>query len=63
MPLLINYLKLLKEINAETKKTVIVITHNQPIADIADKVIKLRSGEIVEMHENPAPMSPDEIEW
>jgi putative ABC transport system ATP-binding protein len=44
-------------------KTVLVITHNAAIAPAADRVIKLRSGEIHEMHDNPNPEPPEEITW
>lgn len=56
-------LKLLRDINKETGKTVIIITHNQPIADMAQRVIKMRSGEIVENYLNNNPEDPDSIEW
>lgn len=56
-------LKLLCDINKETGKTVIIITHNQPIAEIAQRVIKMRSGEIVENYVNNNPADPDLIEW
>ena len=56
-------LKLLRDINKETGKTVIIITHNQPIADMAQRVIKMRSGEIVENYINNNPADPDSIEW
>lgn len=56
-------LKLLRDINKETGKTVIIITHNQPIADMAERVIKMRSGEIVENFINSNIVDPDLIEW
>lgn len=56
-------LGLLCDINKETGKTVIIITHNQPIAEIAQRVIKMRSGEIVENYINDSPADPDMIEW
>jgi putative ABC transport system ATP-binding protein len=56
-------LKLLKDINKETGKTVVIITHNQPIADMAMRVIKMRSGEIVENYINKNPADPEMIEW
>lgn len=59
----IKVLKLLKEINRETEKTVMIITHNQPISEMADRVIKMRSGNIVEIVENRDPIDPDEIVW
>ena len=56
-------LKLLKDINENTGKTVIIITHNQPIANMAKRIIKMRSGEIVENYLNNNPIDPDLIEW
>jgi len=56
-------LNLLRNINKETGKTVIIITHNQPIAFVAMRVIKMRSGEIVENYINDSPADPDMIEW
>jgi hypothetical protein len=40
-----------------------VITHNGALADAGDRVVRLRSGEIVEMHENEEPTPPEEIVW
>lgn len=56
-------LNLLRDINRETGKTVVIITHNQPIAEIAGRVIKMRSGEIVENYINACPADPEAIEW
>jgi len=56
-------LSLLHKINREFKKTVIIITHNMAIGDMADRVIKMRSGRIVEIKENPNPIPPERIEW
>jgi putative ABC transport system ATP-binding protein len=56
-------LKLLRDINRETGKTVIIITHNQPIASMAKRVIKMRSGEVVENCINTNPLDPEMIEW
>jgi len=56
-------LKLLSKINKEMKKTVMVITHNAAIGQMADRVIRLRSGHITEDHYNENPISPERIEW
>ena len=56
-------LMLLKKINEESGKTIILITHNQPIADIAHRVIKMRSGSIVDIKLNENPINPELIEW
>ncbi|WP_066501582.1 ABC transporter ATP-binding protein [Abyssisolibacter fermentans] len=56
-------LSLLSKINRDYKKTILVITHNAPIAQMADRVIRMRSGKIVENKENKNPMDPERIEW
>lgn len=56
-------LKLLQDTCRETGKTVIVITHNQAIADMSDRIITVRSGKVADMRLNPAPRSVDDIEW
>jgi putative ABC transport system ATP-binding protein len=56
-------LSLLHKINREFHKTVIIITHNMAIGAMADRVIKMRSGRIVEIKENENPISPERIEW
>ena len=56
-------LKLLHDVSKERKRLVIVVTHNQALKDMADKVIRIKSGKIesVEINENPKPI--EEIEW
>lgn len=56
-------LKLLSKINREMKKTVMVITHNAAIGQMADRVIRLRSGKITDDHYNENPINPERIEW
>lgn len=56
-------LDVLKQIHQEKKSSVLLITHNQEIAKIADMVITLRSGEILNVSENVAPLSPMEVVW
>lgn len=59
----ISILSLLNKVNKDYSKTVIVITHNAPIANMADRVIKMRSGKIMENIINENPISPERIEW
>lgn len=59
----IQILKVLKNVNEKYKNTVIVITHNASIAQMADKVIKMRSGQITEINFNDNPISAERIEW
>ena len=56
-------LSLLHKINRGFHKTVVIITHNAAIGDMADRVIKMRSGKIVEIKENVNPIPPERIEW
>lgn len=59
----IKVLKLLRDINQTMNKTVVVITHNQPIAQMADRVIKMRSGKVSEIYKVQNPLDPENIEW
>ncbi|MBR5992540.1 MAG: ABC transporter ATP-binding protein [Lachnospiraceae bacterium] len=56
-------LKLLEDTCVNTGKTVIVITHNQAITQMADRVISVKSGKIesVRMNDNKLPV--EEISW
>jgi putative ABC transport system ATP-binding protein len=56
-------LRLLVDLKDQLGKTVILITHNGAISPVADRVIRLRSGQIVEVHTNPEPVLPEEIVW
>ncbi len=59
----ITILGLLRKVNRDMRKTVIVITHNSDIAYMADRVIRMRSGMIVEDHINESPMAVEDIKW
>jgi len=56
-------LEVLKKINEELGTTVAVITHNSAVAGMADRVIRIRSGEIAEITKNEKKLSPDELTW
>ena len=56
-------LKLLLSMAREYGKTIIIVTHNQNIAKMADTVIHVKNGKIREVIEQSEPMSADEIEW
>ncbi len=56
-------LKCLYDVSKEQKKTVVVVTHNQAIKDIADKAFYIKSGRIEKTVINEHPKSVDEIEW
>jgi len=56
-------LEVLERVNQELGTTTAVITHNAAIAAMADRVIRLGSGEIVEVRRNEAKSKPAELEW
>lgn len=56
-------LKLLQDTCRNEKMTVIIVTHNAAIADMADKVIKFKNGKVEDTFINETPKSIEEIEW
>jgi putative ABC transport system ATP-binding protein len=56
-------LKLLQKINKDFGTTILMITHNTAISVMANRVFKVRSGEIVESIINEKPISAERIEW
>lgn len=56
-------LKLLQNTSRENKKTVIVITHNQAISEMADRVIHVRNGQVANSYVNENPLPVERIEW
>jgi putative ABC transport system ATP-binding protein len=56
-------LDVLARINEELHTLVAVITHNSAIAAMADRVIRMRSGEIVEITTNVRRALPEELTW
>ncbi|HEU4965732.1 MAG TPA: ABC transporter ATP-binding protein [Bacilli bacterium] len=56
-------LKLLQTINREYGTTILIITHNQAISAMAHRVVRLRSGEIIENRLNDHILSPERMEW
>jgi putative ABC transport system ATP-binding protein len=56
-------LKLLQQSCRITGTTVVVITHNQAITPIADRVIEINDAKVRRMIKNDSPVSIDEIEW
>ena len=58
-----NILKLLQDSCRKTGKTVIVITHNQAISEMADRVIHIKNGKVSSMIKNSTPLPVERIEW
>ncbi len=56
-------LKLLQEQSRVHGITVVMVTHNSLFADVADKVIMVKNGTVVEVIENAEPKDAEELEW
>ena len=56
-------LKLLHDTCKNTGKTVLLITHNQAITQMADRVIRVKNGMATSVTVNDSPLSPERIEW
>jgi putative ABC transport system ATP-binding protein len=56
-------LRLLQDTCRSKGMTVIIITHNTALTDMADRVIHIKNGRVDEMEDNAHPMSIDDIEW
>ena len=60
----VRILRLLKEqCSGNSGNTVIIVTHNSLIADIADVVIRLKNGKVSSVTENEHPMEIDSVAW
>lgn len=56
-------LQLLQDTCRKENITVVLITHNSAIAPMADRLIRFKSGKVIEMTKNENPMSIADIEW
>ena len=56
-------LKLLQDTCRSTGKTVLIITHNSALTRIADRVIRVKNGMVIESGVNDAPLPVERIEW
>jgi putative ABC transport system ATP-binding protein len=59
----VKILKLLLNMSKNYNKTIIVVTHNQNIAKIADCVMKVRNGRITSFEKQKSPLNVEEVEW
>ena len=56
-------LKLLHDVSLNYKKTVIIVTNNQKIAECATRVIRISDGKIISDVINEHPISPEKVDW
>lgn len=59
----IRVLKVMRQAARAMEHTVLLVTHNQEIARMADRVVRLHSGEIASVVVNPTPADPEALHW
>ena len=57
-----NVLKFIEKVNEQFKTTIIIITHNEAIADMADTVIRIKDGQVASCTNNNCKRSAEELE-
>ena len=57
-----NVLKFIEKVNEQFKTTIIIITHNEAIADMADTVIRIKDGQVASCTDNNSKHSAEELE-
>lgn len=58
-----NILKLLHDFCKKENKTIIIVTHNAAIKEIADQVIYIKNGQIVNVEHNDNPAEIESVKW
>lgn len=56
-------LRLLQNLSVQNGMTVVIITHNSALADMANRLIRLKNGKVVSNIRNESPVNVDLIEW
>ena len=56
-------LALLRQVNRESGQTILLVTHNAEIARMADRVLRLRDGRIVDDRRQASPVDPMRLDW
>ncbi len=59
----IQVLELLKSVTNDGDRSIMMVTHNSIIAEMADRVIRLRDGRIVDVSLNETPTAPGDLTW
>ncbi len=55
--------KLLRTLNETRQKTIVIVTHNAPVGEIADRIVRLRDGRITEIIRNEHLLDPEDLKW
>ena len=56
-------LLILEHLCRKGNKTVVIVTHNNEICKIADRIYTMKNGKIIEEKKNKNPLSVDKVEW
>ncbi|MBR3324715.1 MAG: ABC transporter ATP-binding protein [Clostridia bacterium] len=56
-------LSLLEELVIKDKRTIVIVTHNNDIIKIADRVYTMKNGKIINERKNKNPLSVRELDW
>ena len=56
-------LEALDRVNRDLRTATVVITHNAAIAAMADRIVRLADGRVVDVRENPRKVGPEELQW
>ncbi len=56
-------LSLMRRLNREHRQTFVIVTHNANIAQMADRVVRLRDGRVMDVTCNPSPVEPEDLDW
>ena len=56
-------LKLIEDVNQKYGNTIIMVTHNDALKNMADRVIKIRDGQLRKNYKNETKLSVDELDW
>ena len=56
-------LKILRDLNRNFGTSILLITHSKEIAKMADTVVKILSGEVLDKYDVANPLNPEDIEW
>ena len=59
----VRVLKVLSDLTKAGHVTVLMVTHNAALSAVAQRKIRMRSGDIVSVEENPSPLDPSELQW